>query len=101
MAMIDDERAQVTESQRERTESSWWTIIPSCAKGWRCDQSRSRSGGLRRSRRSAWARCTCMASSQARLLIVDISLNGPDGLDLLKNIRSLSDAAGADSFHAR
>ncbi len=29
-----------------------------------------------------------MASSRPDVLIVDISLNGPDGLDLLKNIRS-------------
>src|SRR5579864_485039 len=29
-----------------------------------------------------------MASARPDILIVDISLNGPDGLDLLKNIRS-------------
>ena len=30
-----------------------------------------------------------MASSKPDILIVDISLNGPDGLDLLKNIRNV------------
>jgi DNA-binding NarL/FixJ family response regulator len=30
-----------------------------------------------------------LASSKPDILIVDISLNGPDGLDLLKNIRNL------------
>ena len=30
-----------------------------------------------------------LASSQPDILIVDISLNGPDGLDLLKNIREM------------
>jgi DNA-binding NarL/FixJ family response regulator len=35
------------------------------------------------------------------VLIVDISLNGPDGLDLLKNIRiSHPKPAGADPLHA-
>ena len=43
-----------------------------------------------------------LASLQPDILIVDISLNGPDGIDLLKNIRiSHPDTAGADSFHAR
>ena len=30
-----------------------------------------------------------MASSKPDILIVDISLNGPDGIDLLKNIRNV------------
>ncbi len=36
------------------------------------------------------------------LVVVDISLNGPDGLDLLKDIRlHASEFAGPDSLHAR
>ncbi|MGH9549164.1 MAG: response regulator, partial [Terriglobales bacterium] len=33
-----------------------------------------------------------LASSRPDVLIVDISLNGPDGLDLLKNIRNVHPA---------
>ena len=43
-----------------------------------------------------------LASVRPDVLIVDISLNGPDGLDLLKNVRiTSSQPAGADSLHAR
>ena len=50
------------------------------------DQSRARSCRLRRSRRNA---CGVVGNHTTApdILIVDISLNGPDGLELLKNIR--------------
>ena len=43
-----------------------------------------------------------LASARPDILIVDISLNGPDGLDLLKNIRTTrGELAGADPLDAR
>ncbi len=42
-----------------------------------------------------------LASARPDVLIVDISLNGPDGLDLLKNIRATHPTlARAHAFHA-
>ena len=45
---------------------------------------------------------SAMENTQIDLLVLDISLEGPDGLDLLKTIRSKHSApACLDSLHAR
>ena len=43
-----------------------------------------------------------IATLQPDIVVLDISLSGPDGLDVLKEIRmKTAEPAGADSFHAR
>ena len=63
----------------------------------------NRSGydGVRRGRGGATA-MQPIAQQSPDIVILDISLNGPDGLDLLKtSARFRSGSAGADSLHAR
>ena len=55
----------------------------------------ARPDGLRRGGRRTTA-LQAIPAAKPDILIVDISLNGPDGLELLKNIRvTLSQPAGA------
>ena len=42
-----------------------------------------------------------IATLRPDIVVLDISLNGPDGLDVLKEIRTKArESAGSDSFHA-
>ena len=56
---------------------------------------------MRRSRGDAF-RSARQSRSKPDIVIIDISLNGPDGMEMLKNIRiTIAAPAGPDSLHAR
>ena len=77
-------------------------IIPSFAKGLALLINREPDLVVCGEAEEAMGAMHVLASARPDVLIVDISLNGPDGLDLLKNIRThSSNHARADPLHAR
>ena len=76
-------------------------IIRYCGRGWRYLVNRERDLVVCGEAEEAQTAMREIAAKNPDILIADISLNGPDGLDLLKNLRMLiSESSRLNPLHA-